>query len=168
MRVVQFYRGEIPNNEGLFFDDFMLYGYEQLEADHAYIQWVLPNREPSMFNEDAPLITEEEMILFREDPELKEKAIAVAMKMLDFYGMSLQGEGVGWQTPDEIGHHDPKWWLRHFNHNFLRVTRMLTSLRYLGLENWSLAMFDNLLESRDMYGETSYNYWSEAATGPLP
>lgn len=169
MKLVEFYRGEIPNNEGVFIDDIMAYSYDQLEVDHAYIQWILPLKERSMFNVDAPLLHDDEITLFKADPELQMKVYGVAFKMLDYFGMYLHRGSVGWQEPDpEYGHKDPKWWLRHFNHNFLRMTRMLTSLRYLGFEKLSVAIYECLLSSRDMYGKESYEYWTDAATGPLP
>lgn len=71
MKLVQFYRGKIPNNEGLFIDDILSYGYEQLEVDHAYIQWILPLKERSMFNTEAPLLTDQEIDLFKSDSDLK-------------------------------------------------------------------------------------------------
>lgn len=168
MKLVEFYRGNIPNNDGVFIDDILGYSYGQLEIDHAYIQWILPLKERSMFNVDAPLLHNDEIKLFLADPELRSKFSEVVVKMLDFFGMYMHKSTVDWQEPDpEFGHKDPKWWLRFFNHNFLRMTRMLTSLRYLGHEQTSLAVYNCLLRSRDMYGEESYEYWTDAATGPL-
>lgn len=169
MKLVEFYRGEIPNNEGVFIDEIMTYGYEQLEVDHAYIQWIFPLKERSMFNIEAPLLHDDEIILFKSDPELRGTVSEIICKMLDYFGMYFHRGAVNWQEPDpENGHKDPKWWLRFFNHNFLRMTRMLTSLRHLGFENISLAVYECLLSSREMYGKESYEYWTDAATGPLP
>ena len=169
MKLVEFYRGEIPNNEGVFIDEIMTYGYEQLEVDHAYIQWIFPLKERSMFNVDAPLLHDDEITLFKSDPELRGTVSEIICKMLDYFGMYFHRGAVNWQEPDpENGHKDPKWWLRFFNHNFLRMTRMLTSLRHLGFENISLAVYECLLSSREMYGKESYEYWTDAATGPLP
>lgn len=169
MKLVQFYRGEIPNNEGSFITDIMAYSYYQLEADHAYIQYILPLRERSMFNVEAPILTDDEIILFCSDPELTLKTYSTALKMLDFFGMYLHGTDVGWQEPDpQHGHKDPKWWLRDFNHNFLRMTRMLTSLRYFGYDEISLSTYNCLLESGVYFSKESHEYWTDAATGPLP
>lgn len=169
MKLVEFYRGEIPNNEGVFLEQILDYTYGQLEIDHAYVQWIFPLKERSMFNIDAPLLHDEEIILFKTDIELKNKVSEVTQKMLDYFGMCFHHGVVCWQEPDpEYGHKDPKWWLRHFNHNFLRMTRMLSSLRYLGLENVSVAVYECLLSCREMYGNESYNYWTEAALGTLP
>lgn len=168
MKLVEFYRGEIPNNEGVFLEEILSYSYGQFEVDHAYIQWILPLKERSMFNTDAPLLHDDEIALFKSDPALRSKLSEVVQRMLDYFGMYFHRGVVNWQEPDpEHGHKDPKWWLRHFNHNFLRMTRMLTSLRYLGLEDISVAIYNCLLSCRDMYGKESYEYWTDAATGPL-
>jgi hypothetical protein len=167
MKVIQFYRGEIPNDSGTFIDEVLGYNHEQLEADHAYIQWLLPTKEPSMFNPDAPLITDDEIVLFANDPELQEKASQALVKMVDFFGMTLFQDQVIWQEPDEEhGHKDPKWWTRYFNHNFLRMTRLLWAMRYLGRPNWSEATYSNLLNSH--FYHDSFEYWREAARAPLP
>ena len=169
MKLVQFYRGEIPNNEGVFIDEILAYSYGALEDDHAYIQWILPLKERSMFNTDAPLLTDKEIELFAIDPELKTKVYSVAYKMIDFYGMYIHGSKADWQeSDDKHGHKDPKWWLRRFNHNFLRITRMLRSLRYLGCPELSEAIYECLMKSRDMFEVSSYEYWTEAVAGPLP
>jgi hypothetical protein len=130
VKLIHFYRGEIPNNEGVWLKDIMAYKYGQFECDHAWIQWVFPTKEPSNFNVDAPLLTNDEIILFQSDPVLKEKVFAAILKVLDFYGMEIHDEAVRWQEIET--HESPQWWLESFNHNFLRITRILTSMRYLG------------------------------------
>ena len=169
--VVGFWRGEFPTESGFYFDDILNFSYEAMESGHDYIQWVLPKREPSMFRSDIPTLKEEEIELFNTDSELKEKVNKMMHKVLDFYGMELKKDGlVVWQKPKEEGgnHNDPKWWIKHFNHNFLRITRMLISLRHLGHENVSKSVFKLLSTEKDKYDESTEWYWSEATYGPLP
>jgi hypothetical protein len=62
-------------------------------------------------------------------------------------------------------------WLTPHNHNFLRITRILTCLRELGLEGWSQAFFRGLEgihgEWPNVIGAESMRYWREAAGGSI-
>ena len=169
MKLVEFYRGEIPNGNGIYIDDILSYTYHQLEGDHEYIQWILPKREASMFHPDIPVLDQRQIVLFNSDHQLKGKVGEVLHKMLDFYGMRLEDGLVRWQESDpENGHKNPKWWLDHFNHNFLRITRMLISLRHLGFANEAIAIYKLLKTERDKYDDVTHEYWEDAAYGPLP
>jgi hypothetical protein len=87
MKLVEFYRGEIPNNEGVSLEDILAYSYGQFEVDHAYIQWIFPLKERSNFNVEAPLLHDDEIVLFKSDPELRSKLSEVVQRMLDYFGM---------------------------------------------------------------------------------
>ncbi|TGZ81759.1 hypothetical protein EX30DRAFT_340624 [Ascodesmis nigricans] len=62
------------------------------------------------------------------------------------------------------------WW-RRFDHNHLRMTRMIRSLRILGLEDEAQAFYQALLKAKEMFprgpGKTSYMFWARAAKRPL-
>ena len=57
-------------------------------------------------------------------------------------------------------------WIERFNHNYLRLTRILTSLTELGLKNYALALFkclDELYnEETASIGLETYTYWKKA------
>lgn len=171
MKVIDFWNGEVATETGHYFEDVMGYSYEALESGHDYIQWLLPKREPSMFRSEIPTLTDDEIELFSTDPVLKEKVDRVMHKMLDFYGMVLTHDGlVLWQLPKSEGgnRNNPKWWLGHFNHNYLRITRMLMSFRHLDKTEVAKAVYKLLLTDQDKYGQQTQWYWSEATYGPLP
>lgn len=69
--------------------------------------------------------------------------------MLAFYGFQLVGEGEGEEVRVEKAanwSHASGNWVRGFNHNHLRITRILRSLRVLGLEREAGAFFRALGE----------------------
>lgn len=135
----------------------MQYEYEQFEGDHAWIQWILPTKEPSAFNPDAPLLTDEDIILFKSDPVIVENYMYAIYRVMDFYGMTVfKGEAI-WQ---EAGNHkNPRWWLESFNHNFLRMTRLLVSLRHMGYDDLALSIFALLEEYRETYPNSIEEHW---------
>jgi len=163
--LVEFYRNEQPTPEGLMFADFVNYSYEQFEGDHAWIQWILPTKEASAFNPDVPLLTDEDITLFKSDSKILENYMYAIYRVMDFYGMTIFKGNAMWQ---EAGNHkNPKWWLEHFNHNFLRVTRLLLSLRYMGYDNLSQSIFELLKVHREQYQNSVDQYWEPSVYGPL-
>lgn len=161
MKAVQFYRSEIANNDGTTFEDILAYSYGALEVDHSYIQWLFPLYEPSCFNVLAPVLTTEEQILFSTDPFLRDRVEKAFHKMLDFYGLQYSDEVVSWQVPGK--HENPQWWLEFFNHNMLRITRILMSLRLLGRTDLCMALYKLLLTVRNRVTQNTWDYWNDAA-----
>ncbi|MGB9179055.1 MAG: opioid growth factor receptor-related protein, partial [Pyrinomonadaceae bacterium] len=101
--------------------------------------------------------------------ELKARLIRSLGVMLKFYGFKLtETEVIGVKIikSDEYQDRKPNW-LSIGNHNFLRLTRILTSLRTLGLENYAQALFICLdqvyVEEKSIIGVETYSYWKNAA-----
>jgi hypothetical protein len=90
--------------------------------------------------------------------------------MLDFYGLGLA------TAPDGAPRIEPATafgakiggWLRAGDHNHLRLTRILTSLRLLGLEAHSRALYVCLAaiagDRPHAVSSTTLAYWERAAT----
>lgn len=53
-----------------------------------------------------------------------------------------------------------------FNHNHLRMTRIIRSLRVLGLEDEAVAFYNAISQARAV-SANSLMYWRRAATRPL-
>ena len=158
--LVDFYRNQIPTPEGLMFSDFCQYGYEQFEADHAWIQWILPTKDRSAFNINSPLLTDEDISTFKSDSVLIGNYIYSIYRVVDFFGMTVFKNEVIWQMPGN--HKNPKWWLDHFNHNFLRMTRLLESLKYMGYDEFALSILGLLEEYKDKYQNSFEEHWKPA------
>ena len=82
--------------------------------------------------------------------------------MLDFYGFSMNAEAVERSDNFELRADN---WLHAGNHNLLRITRILKSLRLLGLDEYSESFF---LALSELYIEhpaaiaNSFTYWFNA------
>jgi hypothetical protein len=176
MKLIQFYRNEIPTDDGDFINDILYeWDYMKLEASHSYIQWLFPMKEGSMFHPEAPRLTDDEITLFQTDPTLKATIHLALDKMLDFYGMEYAETepAIVFKFQEPGRHENPQWWMKVFNHNFLRVTRLLKSLRYLGLPKESMALFRLLsqysppLWHGTVISENTFEFWKDAATCQL-
>lgn len=144
-------------------------GWKDLETKHDYIQWLFPNSIPSRFNPNAPVINQKDVRIFtKQEPErmneLRQRLLHSFHLMLPFYGLEVSDQGIQkacnfskralvWLTPD--------------NHNFLRLTRILSSLELFGLPKERESLFQILREIKETDGknivsERTFAHWSQA------
>jgi hypothetical protein len=166
--LVSFYRGESPDSSGRSLDEIHSWNDDKLEYTHDYIQWLFPLEERSQFNPDAPLLDAAQIQAVRSDDTLKEKLVKSLQVMLAFYGLQCEAkEGAMVVTKSKAFAKRAQNWLSKHNHNYLRITRILTSLRLLGLEAQARAFFNCLeqifQEERDKIGNVTFGYWRRAA-----
>lgn len=166
--ILAFYSGQQPDSRGRMIEDIWSWDYAKLESTHDYIQWLFPLRERSKFNRNAPVLTDEVVAAFKSDKNLRLRLFKSFKVMLKFYGLQCSK----WDNPEiEVSKSDEYEsrkgeWINPRNHNYLRITRILTSLRILGLSNYALSFFNCLaqiysLESQNIGTET-YNFWRKA------
>ena len=123
---------------------------ELLESVHDYVQWLFPLPEPSMFNSDAPLLTEADIAAARSDDVIQTNVRASFARMLRFYGL----------TPETADR--PKTWVCQADHNHLRITRILRSLRLLGLPEEAQRLYDGVSQFDDVFPERTKRFWRNA------
>lgn len=162
--ITDFYAGVAPDSQGRYLADILAWDDERLEAVHDYIQWLFPLPEASAFNRDAPLLDAETMEAFREHAPLRENLRAAFQRMLAFYGFeSADGlrRAIHFEKRARV-------WLHYGNHNHLRITRILKSLRLLGLQDEAglfLRELEGLYRERPgMISAETYRYWLAAKT----
>ena len=83
-----------------------------LESTHDYIQWLFPLDVKSFANRNAPALMIDDILRISES-ELAQKHIQASVKRMKEF----------WVTNDH--------WIRRYNHNHLRLTRVIKSLRLL-------------------------------------
>jgi len=169
--ILTFYQGQSPDSSGRMIETIWSWDYQKLEYTHDYIQWLFPLKEKSRFNWNAPVLNEEVIQAFRKNEQFRIRLSKSFKLMLKFYG--LQCNEVG-NTDIEITKSDEyqerkQNWINAGNHNYLRITRILTSLRLLGLENYAQAFFKCLnhiySEESQNIGSKTYAYWKSAVGG---
>jgi hypothetical protein len=140
---VSFYSGA-PDEAGRTLAEIMAWDDDRLEAVHDYIQWVFPTRQRSGVNPSAPLITGATVRAFEQDAALRDRLRHSLDRMLVFYGLAWNGDRI---VIDESRFPArARVWLRPWNHNHLRLTRILDSLATLGLTPEAQALLRCLLD----------------------
>ncbi len=167
-QLLAFYRGEGRDSEGRRLEEIWTWDDNDLEMVHDFIQWLFPLPERSHYNPDAPLLTEQDIRAFRGDPALPARLRRSLERMLRFLGLVLTDDGTV-SEGDNFAARVPEVWA-HFNHNWLRITRVLRSLTLLGLEDLARAFYhrlDALYRSRRFpIPADTFRYWSEAVRPP--
>lgn len=153
-RILDFYRGG-PDHRGRRLSEIIAWDAARLVRTHDYIQWLFPLSEPSTFQPSAPLLTPEDAAEFRRSPELQDRMRQALAAMLAFYGIKPPG---------------PMPWLSAGDHNFLRLTRILRSLRLAGLGPEAQELFTRLEVLYRLHpaiiGPTTFAFWQRAADRP--
>lgn len=103
-----------------------------LEGHHGYIQWLFPVFENAGMNFESRPLTKEGAAAIRADAEASERVIRSYRLMLKFYGLSLADERTGRVERDAPYHTGRFRNLNDSPHNYLRISRIITSLGELG------------------------------------
>ena len=176
--IVRFYDPNIQakDRRGRTRSSILAWSDDELEYHHDYIQLLFPLPEGSPFNPSAPIIDEATFNAFRSRLELQTQLHTSLQRMLHFYGFQFAsetgsgGHSQGLQVLNGSNYSEAsRNWVRRFNHNHLRITRILRSLRVLGLEKEAWEFFKAL---RRVYeggkiGQKSMMFWTRAIARPL-
>ncbi|MBF0664646.1 MAG: hypothetical protein IR159_03735 [Brevundimonas sp.] len=146
-RVLAFLQGEGVDGRGRTLFEVLALDDAALERSHDFIQWLFPLPEPSAAVPDSPVLDEAEATAIR-DSSLAQCALAAATdRMAAFLGRT-------------------DVWLRPQDHNHLRITRMIRSLRLLRGDAEADAFRDAVLAAVEETGAPvsarSRGYWTTA------
>ncbi|MEZ0167501.1 opioid growth factor receptor-related protein [Microvirga sp. TS319] len=140
--------GDGRDSRGRCAGDVLLLPDETLEEVHDYIQWLFPLPTRSIAQPNAPVLTKAEIDAIKVDPRAVETLRRAAERMLQFYSRT-------------------RWWLTGQDHNHLRITRIIRSLRLLVGPDTAQAFHRDILTLHDRAGAPvnprSLQFWAEAA-----
>jgi hypothetical protein len=132
--ILKFYNDELVEAAPCRLTDMWDASFQRLEDSHDYIQWLFPLDEPSAHNSNAPILTKEDIETFRNSRKLQWcilTSVHIFMRFLHFTTRN---------------------WVSSFDHNQLRITRMLKCLMLLGLEEHARVLLDEILLIVDCHG----------------
>lgn len=159
-----FYQGELrpePLNKTI--DEVLASDDDFLESCHCYIQWLFPLPSVTSHNRLVALLDGETIDMFREWT----KFIAAFERMLRFYGLELVSSG-GIIRANNFNERKANW-MTPGNHNYLRITRIITSLSLMCANEFAKD-FEAILqdiasnEGRGIIPKASTDRWREALT----
>lgn len=113
--VVAFLEGSGGDRAGRALADVLAFDDAALERHHDFIQWLFPLDQPSGAVPGSPVLTQADIAAIRASPRAQAGLAAAAERMRRFYA-------------------DTNHWLVAVDHNHLRITRIVRSLRMLAGE----------------------------------
>ena len=160
------------DDDGRTFGEILSWDDARLERVHDYIQWIFPLPERSGANPGAPVLDAQTIAAIRGNEDTQWRLRGGFVRMLAFYGFTWQ-DGTVLEGPRFAA--AARNWLHAGNHNHLRLTRMLRSLRVLGLGHEAAALWEalrSLYERESAAGRRTitpetFEFWRQAATAPL-
>ena len=165
--LVKFYRNEVPNCNGLYLGNLWCFSDAELEKTHDYIQWLFPLMEKSRYNSNAPVLDIVQIMAINRDEICRENMRMSIEVFLEFLGMSLTDNDEIYFNADFLIKKEN--WLTKKNHNFKRITRLMTFLKLFEFNDIANALMwalDKIYkENEKIIGEKSYKYWKNAYDG---
>lgn len=161
--LTDFYRGNAANVDGVNLKDIWNWDDQKLEDVHSYIQWIFPTVVASSVNPTAPTLTPQLIATFKNDSIILNNLRRSFSRMLQFYGLQQNG----WSTKIDRAPNfavRAQVWLTPGNHNFLRISRILSCLRTLGLATEATAfhtIVHNIAqnEGKTIISPQTLNHW---------
>ncbi|MBA1157561.1 opioid growth factor receptor-related protein [Microvirga mediterraneensis] len=143
-----FLAGTGRDGRGRLVADVLGFSNDRLEEVHDYIQWLFPLPTRSAAQPGAPVLTQAEIDAIRADQAAQDNLARATERMLQFY-------------------RETRWWLTGYDHNHLRITRIIHSLRILAGPDEAQRFHEAILALNDAAGSPvnarSRTYWSDAA-----
>ena len=145
---VEFYRNEREAQpDGVlisFMHDNWRDSFDVLEFHHGFIQWLFPVFETAGMNFESMALTKEGAAQIRADEVMSRRVIESYRLMLRFYGLRLADERTGRLEREEANFAERIHNLNTSAHNWLRVSRIITSLGELGFQRYKRPLLDAL------------------------
>lgn len=150
---IDFYENKAKDFKGRLLSDMWAYSNSQFEAFHDFIQYLFPLNEKSYHSTTAPVLSTEDIKQLRSSELAKNNMLKSLNKFRDFLGIGEE------RNSERI-----KFWCHPSNHNLLRITRAIRSLRLFGLEKEAKEFYNDVSElARETKGmKVSREFWDRA------
>ena len=120
---------------------------EWIESTHDFIQWLFPIENERSRGASIPDLTDEEVEMIKESEEAQKSMLLSASRMRRFWSKNQH-------------------WVTEHDHNHLRITRCIKSLRLLvgdeEAQKMKIWLSSVLGPNAKLISSTSLNYWKNA------
>lgn len=148
-QLTDFYLNNGKDNKDRVLVAIHLWDDSKLEYSHDYIQWLFPTAQPSRFNPDAPLLTKEDVDILIDSPIFIKNFVKSFFVFFEFLQRGTQKSSV-------------QYWLGPFNHNQLRISRVIDSCILLGQKGLAHLLYEYATSQNHNGGlDKAKVYWEE-------
>ena len=152
--IVNFLHGDTEDYQGRTYNDIIECDDKKMEQCHDQVQWMFPLHEESNFAMTYPILTPEAVEEAKKSPIILSNLVTAKDRMEKFYGIG-EYEDINKQRP----------WCKEYDHNLLRITRIIRCLRLFGLEDDAQDFYEKALKAAEYFGLSNVTkaYWWRAA-----
>ena len=147
MEIVGFLEGKTPDHRGRILAIMLQQTDHQAETTHDYIQWLFPLDEPSRSVMGVPVLNELDIEDIRHSELAQQNLVKSASWFIGFL---------------ERNDH----WITNYDHNHLRITRVIRSLRLLTSDEAADEFRDKMLsligDELDLVDQKARGFWANA------
>ena len=147
------------------FEEVMRFDDYEWDVEHSFIQWLFPNKVPSRINLDAPVLSPIDIMVYQDDPRLRQRCLKAINRFLSFLGVRWT-EGAC--VRDLHFRKNSRYWLCSTSHNHLRITRFLHFCVGIGRHELAESMLFFLLKECEVMNNppsVAMRYWQDAVFG---
>ena len=149
MSLVNFLNETGPDHQGRYLRDIWNFDDKAIEQTHDFIQWMFPLTEKSLSVPGVPTLTGEDIEAIR----TSEVARANLEKSAQWYLGFLQRNN---------------HWIKSYDHNHLRITRVIKALNLLLSQRAALTLLNSVLEVAgdkvNSVNQDSIRFWRAAVS----
>lgn len=131
-KILDFYMGTCTDDSGRTFKQVLSMTDDEFERSHDHIQFLFGSVEPSKAQPQSPVLTESDITEFKNNQCLRIMVLQATLRAIEFYTNTTR-------------------WLRPYDHNHLRITRILKFLMLVdqeeqarGFLTWVLKQTENI------------------------
>ena len=147
INIVGFLEGKTPDHRGRMLSMLCKQTDNDAETNHDYIQWMFPLDEPSQAVNGAPVLSDFDI------DEIKENRLAIE---------NLEKSARWFLGFLERNDH----WITNYDHNHLRITRVIKSLRLLASDEAADEFRDKVIalagDNLNLVDEEARDFWNSA------
>ena len=145
--ILDFLIGEQPDIYNRYLEDIWKMSDEDIESVHNFIQWTFPLNERSGAVPNSPILTQQEIIDIKQSEIAKQNI----KKSVDWF--------VDFLTRNS-------YWICQSNHNHLRITRVIKSLRLIHsneeAENFKNSVMNLIQGNENKINPISLKFWKNS------
>ena len=155
-KIVDFYLGG-QDNKGRSIDEILSWSDAKIEAVHDFIQWVFPLHEKSLHSINTPILSKEDIDILSNSDIAKANMSSCLDRFSDFLGLNDNDQ-------KKIN-----FWANEGNHNLLRITRIIRSLRLFGLEMEAYEFYNKVITigKDNSLPIVTMQFWTNALVGDI-
>lgn len=162
-----FYTNQLKNPEGLYLKDIWGFNDWEIENTHHFIQWLFPLEMKSNHSETAPIVGEDDLSEMLSDPKVRENLLHSLNMMENFWGFEVPHKSCQFIRPRGFQSFLTKDWLTAYNHNYIRIARVIHSLSIFGFDQEAKELVSYLEKSvfpnyKHLIGQETMDYWKSA------